>query len=201
MGEWRRWDGGREGNKDIIGWRRTLRRPRGAAPRAEPPLRLTPNLSERYAKSSATFLPCLGPRADGTESDRCAGRPRRKREGRSATFTTALTHPLTLYSLPAWDRLTPSQDLYIKRNQQRNSLQLCTMKGNPYGIAGCIYMSVDWHSGDHSSVVFSCKDHASKPRALLLQIFSTDPPGTAKDRGSKRQNNHGWRPFGYVWSQ
>lgn len=28
-------------------------------------------------------------------------------EGPAATFTTALTHPLTLYSLPAWDRLTP----------------------------------------------------------------------------------------------
>ena len=75
------------------------------------------------------------------------------------------------------------------------------MTGNPYGMAGCIYMSVDWHSGDHSSVVFACKDHASKPRALLLQICSTDPPGTAKDRGSKRQNNPRWRPFGYGWSQ
>lgn len=30
-----------------------------------------------------------------------------EREGGSATFTTALTHPLTLHGLPAWERLTP----------------------------------------------------------------------------------------------
>lgn len=48
--------------------------------------------------------------------------------GSTATSTTALTHPQTRYSLPASGGLTSQQDLYIKRNQQRNSLQLCTMK-------------------------------------------------------------------------
>lgn len=62
-------------------------------------------------------------------------------------------------------------------------------------------MSVDWHGGDHSSAVFACKDHVSEPWALLLQVFSTDPPRTAKDRGEKRQNHHKQRPFGHVWSQ
>lgn len=48
--------------------------------------------------------------------------------GSTATSTTALTHPQTQYSLPASGGLTSQQDLCIKRNQQRNSLQLCTMK-------------------------------------------------------------------------
>lgn len=93
------------------------------------------------------------------------------------------------------------QGLDIKTNQRRNSLQLCTMRGNLSGVAGSMYMSVDWHSGDHSSGVFAHEDHAAKPWALPVRIFSTDSPGTARDRGSKRQSSHGWRPFGHTWSQ
>lgn len=86
--------------------RRTLRRPPGTARPAEPPLRLSPNFSERPAKSSVLSCRALD-RELMEQSPAAVPGGRGGEEGPAATSTTALTHPLMLYSLPAWDRLTP----------------------------------------------------------------------------------------------
>lgn len=79
--------------------------------------------------------------------------------------------------------ITGSQGLDIKTNQQRNSLQLCTMRGNPAGSAGSVYMSVDWHSGHRSSSAFAHEGRAAKPWALPGWILSTGSPGTEGQKG------------------
>lgn len=48
-----------------------------------------------------------------------------------------------------------------------------------------MYMSVDWHSGDHSSGVFAHEDHAAKPWALPVQIFSRFPRNSQGQRVKK----------------
>lgn len=49
--------------------------------------------------------------------------------------------------------------------------------------AGGMYMSVDWHSGNHSRGAFAHKDRAAKPWALPGWVFSTDSPGTEGQKG------------------
>lgn len=46
-------------------------------------------------------------------------------------------------------------------------------------------MSVDWHSGDHASGDFAHRDHAAKPWALPVQVFSTDSPKQPGTEGQK----------------
>lgn len=130
----------------------------------------SPALSQLQTGLS-TFLPCLGLGAAGAE----LWEPRGGGEGHSATLTTALTRPQGLRGSS-----TALQGLDIPTNQQRNSLQLCTMRGNP---AGGMYMSVDWHGGHHSCRASAHGDHAAKPWALPGWVFSAGSPGTEGQKG------------------
>lgn len=105
-------------------------------------------------------------------------------EGGSLCYTDHCSNTSTML-----DRLQHGiiglQGLDIKTNQWRNSLQLCTMRGNPSGVAGSMYMSVDWHSGDHSSGVFAREDHAAKPWALPVRISAQVPQEQPRTEGQK----------------
>lgn len=54
-----------------------------------------------------------------------------------------------------------------------------------------MYMSVDWHSGHHSSSAFAHKGHAAKPWALP-EGFQHNSPGTEGQKGKAAVGGGHW---------